>query len=249
MYAAKANSAPCVTLLANAGANLEIVDREFGTTAFLIACEHGCASSVSALAAAGANVSAVDKDGTRTSISSRLDETMAQSFHKFDLTFACYCTEQVALVRTSPQGSGHRTIMCSSCCRAASATYAVGYVHAPRCCYRTTTCYAPAALRHRNRDHLRKESSVVLPTDVRVAGYCSTALDSHCLRHGIERRHRLDKTRKVQQKIPRQQQKARIPFLMCHMRHLILRGVMQCRQVRHIGLALLKSNISHSLFE
>jgi len=64
MYGAKANSAPCVTLLANASADLEITDREFGTTAFLIACEHGCASSVSALAAAGANVLAVDTDGT-----------------------------------------------------------------------------------------------------------------------------------------------------------------------------------------
>ena len=64
MYGAKANSAPCVTLLANASADLEVVDREFGTTAFLIACEHGCANSVSALSAAGANISAVDKDGT-----------------------------------------------------------------------------------------------------------------------------------------------------------------------------------------
>ena len=63
MYAAKADSAPCVTLLANARADLELVDREFGTTAFLIACEHGCSSSVSALAAAGANILAVDSDG------------------------------------------------------------------------------------------------------------------------------------------------------------------------------------------
>ena len=63
MYGAKADSAPCVTLLANARADLELVDREFGTTAFLIACEHGCASSISALAAVGANILAIDKDG------------------------------------------------------------------------------------------------------------------------------------------------------------------------------------------
>lgn len=113
MYAAKANSAPCVTLLANARADLEIVDREFGTTAFLIACEHGCASSVSALAAVGANILAVDKDDSSGEALAAGEEPPHD--HVLKLLRNCVCDVCAEPCPTSSVLLPNDNMLCMSC--------------------------------------------------------------------------------------------------------------------------------------
>lgn len=53
-----------IRTLCSAQADLEIRDAEFGMTAFLIACEHGCADAVRTLAECGADINAKDNDGS-----------------------------------------------------------------------------------------------------------------------------------------------------------------------------------------
>ena len=63
MFAAKADDADIVNLLCEADADMEIKEKAYGMTAFLIACENGCPEAVEALAECGANIKAKDDVG------------------------------------------------------------------------------------------------------------------------------------------------------------------------------------------
>ena len=113
MYAALANSSPCVTLLGGAGAGLEVVDREFGTTAFLIACEHGCASSVSALAAAGANIRALDSNRATGGMLAAGEKPPHEYVLKLLENFVCEVCDDTCAKESALLPSG--MMLCLSC--------------------------------------------------------------------------------------------------------------------------------------
>ena len=65
MFAAKADDDETIRQMCQqAEANTEIKDTSYGMTAFLLACENGCADAVRALADAGCNQQAKDADGS-----------------------------------------------------------------------------------------------------------------------------------------------------------------------------------------
>ena len=65
MFAAKADDDETIRQMCQqAEANTEIKDTSYGMTAFLLACENGCADAVRALAECGCNQQAKDADGS-----------------------------------------------------------------------------------------------------------------------------------------------------------------------------------------